>query len=371
MKPMFCALIFAWLLLPGSGLLAQSTPNLTGTWHAKEHGFTMILVLRPDGTGTFDDEAIKYKIIGNKLAITEDGEINNYTFTLKGNSLTLSGGDLDQPMIFERQGAAPATGLEAKRNQAAARASADTEPATNSLVGRWQGPESVVQINDNGTIIIGGETFRYAVASNVITITGSDGSLPIPFELKGDTLAVSVNGQPQTLKRIKNDVADKGSAGSVTAELAGKWCYFSNFNANAGGGRMTNECFTLNADGTYEYRRESSSSASAPGIYGGTASQTSDSGRWTATATSITAQSRNGQSNTYTRSIKRNNKNNDPMLCLNGQCFVTGLPKSAMAVTTPIDLCYLPQLRLSITTKSSCRLAKAAWAKCTVRVIRG
>jgi hypothetical protein len=329
MNMVFRFLTFALILLPGVGLLAQSNPNLAGTWHAKEHGFTMILILRADGTGTFDDEAIKYTIIGNKLAITEDGEVNQYTFTLQGNSLTLSGGDLDKPMIFERQGTAPATGLGAKRNQAAARTSADTEPApkSNSLVGRWQGPESVVQINENGTIIIGGDTYRYAVTSNVITISNSDESLPIPFELKGDTLVVSVNGQQQTLKRLKNDAAAKSGPGGVNAELAGKWCYFSNFNANSGGGRMTNECFTLNADGRYEYHRESNASAYAQGIYGGTASQSSDSGRWTATETSITAQSRSGQTNTYSLE-KRNNKNNDPMLCLDGQCFVTAYQKA-------------------------------------------
>lgn len=325
MKTMFLCF---FLLGASLTLLAQTNPNLIGTWHAKENGFTMILILNANGTGTLDGDPIKFTVKGNTLAVTEDGDVNNYSFTLSGNTLKLSGGDLDQPMVFERQGAAPSTGLGARRNQTAARApeEAPAEPAakpkSNSLIGRWQGSESVVTIRDNGTMQIGGETFRYAVAANIITITGSDGSLPIPFELKGDTLHVNVNGQPQTLKRLPDEPAGKAGAGDTRQELVGKWCYFASVTANAGGGRMTEECFTLNADGTYTYARASSSSAYASGIYGGTASQGSDSGRWTATETTITAQSRSGQTTTYTLE-KRNNKNNDAMLCLDGQCFAT------------------------------------------------
>ncbi len=326
--------LFLFLLIGSSALLcAQSNPNLTGTWHAKENGFTMILTLNADGTGLLDGDVIKYTVNGNKLAVKEGGDTNNYTFTLKGNSLTLSGGDLDKPMTFDRQGIVPSTGLGARRNQAAAKPQEDVpadpvaKPKSNGLVGRWQGPEGVVQINENATIIISGETYRYAVTGNIIMVAGSDGSLPIPFELKGDTLTVSVSGQLQSLKRIKEEAAGKGSAGGVKTELVGKWCYFANVTANAGGGRMTDECFTLNADGTYQYYRESSSSAYASGIYGGTASQTSDSGRWSATETSITAQSRNGQTNTYALE-KRNNKNNDAMLCLDGQCFATAYQRA-------------------------------------------
>lgn len=330
MKTMFLCF---FLLGASVALLAQTNPNLIGTWHAKENGFTMILILNANGTGTLDGDPIKFTVKGNTLAVTEDGDVNNYSFTLSGNTLKLSGGDLDQPMIFERQSAAPATGLGARRNQVVAKAPEDTptepaaKPKSNSLVGRWQGSENVVTINDNGTMQIAGENYRYAVAGNIITITGHDGSLPIPFELKGDTLHVNVNGQAQTLQRLKDEPKGKAGAGGIRQELVGKWCYFASVSANAGGGRMTEECFTLNADGTYTYVRESSASAYAPGIAGGTNSQGSDSGRWTATETSITAQSRSGQTTTYTLE-KRNNKNNDPMLCLDGQCFATAYQKA-------------------------------------------
>jgi hypothetical protein len=39
------------------------------------------------------------------------GTVNNYSFELAGNKLTVSGGDLKQPMVFEREGAASSGGL--------------------------------------------------------------------------------------------------------------------------------------------------------------------------------------------------------------------------------------------------------------------
>jgi len=86
---------------------------------------------------------------------------------------------------------------------------------------------------------------------------------------------------------------------------------------------MTDECFTLNADGTYQYYRESSASAYAPGIYGSTASQSSDSGTWTATETTITANSRTQGTLTYTLEKKNHPRAGDPILYLDGHCFVT------------------------------------------------
>ena len=309
------------LALSAAVLGAQSAQGLAGTWHSSQYGFTMVLVLNADGTGTFDDEPIKYRVQGTRLSVTEDGDITNYTFALAGTTLTLSGGDLDRPMIFQRRGAASPA------------ASAPASSGARGLVGRWQGADSVVQINADNTVIIRGETFRYAVAGNILTLTGSDGSLPMPFELKGDTLIVAVNGQPQTLTRLgdaperSTAAAGRSGASGVRPELAGKWCYFNSVTANAGGGRMTEECITLNADGSYLYYSASSASAYAPGVYGGTASQGNDSGRWSATATTITAQSAKGQTTSYELTL-RNNKNNDPMICLDGRCFATSYPKA-------------------------------------------
>ena len=321
------------ILITSLPLAAQTPQGLTGTWQSSQYGFTMVLVLNADGTGEFDEEPIKFRVKGSTLAVTEDGDVSNYTFALNGATLTLSGGDLDRPMVFQRQGAG-ASAPAATAGAAPARGSASTTPGSKGLVGRWQGAESVVQINADNTMIIGGERFRYSVAGNILTLTGADGSLPMPFELKGDTLVVAVNGQLQTLKRLGDAAAEpaagasgRSGAASVRPELVGKWCYFNSVSANAGGGRMTEECITLNGDGSYQYYSATSASAYAPGIYGGTASQGNDSGRWTATASTITAQSSKGQTTNYALEL-RNNKNNDPMICLEGRCYATAYQKA-------------------------------------------
>lgn len=90
------------------------------------------------------------------------------------------------------------------------------------------------------------------------------------------------------------------------------------------------ECFQLDADGSYAYSYEGSMSASAPGMHGGTASQSSDSGRWRYDGERLTAQSRSGKVASYALE-KRNHPRNkrDPMICLDGTCYVTFYNKPA------------------------------------------
>lgn len=110
--------------------------------------------------------------------------------------------------------------------------------------------------------------------------------------------------------------------GKPLPELVGKWCYLANVQANDGG-RQSNTCFQLNADGSYQYHSETSSS----GQFGATASESDDEGRWQASGDTLTAQSTSGKITNY-RFEKRNHpKTNDPMLVFDGQAFVTYFQK--------------------------------------------
>ena len=109
----------------------------------------------------------------------------------------------------------------------------------------------------------------------------------------------------------------------VLRELVGKWCEVKNFSANAGGGSASSSCFELRADCSYVYASERSMSAYAPGMYGGTSSSSNDAGRWSATASSITARSQRGTTTTYRLEKRNHPRNGDPMLCLDGDCYVT------------------------------------------------
>ena len=97
---------------------AQQEPGLIGSWQTKDGQLVIRLTLNPDGTGTLDETPIKYDVKGAQLIVNEEGTINNYTFKLMGDVMVVSGGDLDSPLTFQRQGSG--RGLGGRKSQSGA-----------------------------------------------------------------------------------------------------------------------------------------------------------------------------------------------------------------------------------------------------------
>jgi hypothetical protein len=298
----------------------QQDTDLSGSWQAKDGQLVIRLTLNPNGTGTLDDAPIKYQVRGAQLIVDEAGTINRYTFKLNGEVLVVSGGDLDSALTFTRQGTG--RGLGGRRSQGTTeKQNPEPEPKEKGLAGRWQSSEATVQINEDGTLVLNGETLRYSVKANIITLANNEGAIQLPFQLAGDTLRVQVDGRTVVYKRLSGEQAVAGAgpvAGMLPAELFGKWCYMSNVNAG-NGGRMSNRCFTLYENGTYEYYSETSSS----GPVASSASQESDSGTWSATGNTITRNSRSQGTATYSLEKRNHPKTGDPMIVLDGDAYVT------------------------------------------------
>ena len=310
------------ILLTSASLSAQQEPGLVGSWQTKDSELVIRVTFNPDGTGTLDGTSIKYTVRGAQLIVNEEGTINNYTFKLNGDVLIVSGGDLDSPLTFLRQ--ANARGLGGRKAQPAA--APETKPKEKGLVGRWQSSEATARINEDGTLVLDGKTYRYNVKGNTITLSDAEGSMQFPFQLSGDSLNVLVNGELVIYKRIAEgagSVRGDENPGANLPQLFGKWCYMSNVNTGSGG-RMSNRCFTLHPNGTYEYYSETSSS----GPIASSASQESDSGTWTATATTITRNSKSLGSETYSLEKRNHPKTGDPMLILDGDAYVTYSPRA-------------------------------------------
>lgn len=212
--------------------------DLSGTWRGSMNGQPAELVLRADGSGSFNGQGLSWQVFASSLLLEQGGEVMAYSYSQQGNRMTVSGGDLGAPVQLERGGKAG----------------------------------------------------------------GKAAAAPAP-------------------------TAKARSAGGVRPELAGRWCYVASFSANAGGGSQSSRCFELRPDGSYRYQSEGSMSAYAPGVWGGTTSSSSDSGRWTANAVSITANSVNGGSTTYPLELRNHPKTRDPMICLDGNCYVTQYQK--------------------------------------------
>ena len=114
-------------------------------------------------------------------------------------------------------------------------------------------------------------------------------------------------------------------AAEAMAALAGEWVYISNFNATNGGGSATATSLRLNADGTYAYHGQSSST----NPFGGAAGETRHSGTWTATEDSLTLVVNGGRETVYSLEKRNHPKNvNDPMIVLDGRAFVTATARA-------------------------------------------
>lgn len=163
----------------------------------------------------------------------------------------------------------------------------------------------------------GGEVMAYSYSQqgNSMTVSGGDLSGPAQLQRGGKAPKASAGMGAQPPRQA--------ASGGVRPELVGHWCYVSSFSAVSGGGSQTSRCFVLNGDGSYVYQSEGSMSAYAPGAWGGTTSSSSDRGRWTASANSITANSADGGSTTYPMELRNHPKTRDPMICLDGDCYVT------------------------------------------------
>ena len=206
-----------------------------------------------------------------------------------------------------------------------------------SLLGQWQGELNGqplnLQLNADNSGVLDGNNIQYATQGSMLMIQTISGLMAYSFSLKNGQLLVQGGdlAAPLSLHRMTANSA-KTKAGIPTKQrtdsinpalLVGKWCLVTSFSANAGGGSYSSKCFILETSGRYSYQSERSMDAYGGGMWGGTNSQSGDAGRWTASKESITAISDSGQTNRYRMELRNHPKNNDPMICLEGDCYVS------------------------------------------------
>jgi hypothetical protein len=62
------------------------------------------VIVRADSSASYGAETVRWRIVGDSLALALGGEWVNYRLKVKGKRLTLSGGDLTEPVSFELVG---------------------------------------------------------------------------------------------------------------------------------------------------------------------------------------------------------------------------------------------------------------------------
>lgn len=97
------------LALAPAGLNAQSAPSgnlpdITGTWQVETPDGPQTVVVRPDSSASFGDEIIRWRVVSDTVYLAFGDEWIGYNFALRGRTLTLSGGDLEEPYDLKRVG---------------------------------------------------------------------------------------------------------------------------------------------------------------------------------------------------------------------------------------------------------------------------
>jgi hypothetical protein len=84
---------------------AQSRPpRITGTWRAQTPEGPREVVVRPDSSASYGEETVRWRLVADSLYLAFGDEWVGYVIAVKGTELTISGGDLEEPMKLKRIG---------------------------------------------------------------------------------------------------------------------------------------------------------------------------------------------------------------------------------------------------------------------------
>ena len=102
-------ILAAVLVVAVPGTARAQAPAILGTWKFdlkqgnKKQGPRTVIV-RADSSASYGAETVRWRIVGDSLALALGGEWVNYRMKVKEKRLTLSGGDLTEPVTFDLVG---------------------------------------------------------------------------------------------------------------------------------------------------------------------------------------------------------------------------------------------------------------------------
>ncbi|GAB3512444.1 hypothetical protein GCM10027442_23700 [Emticicia fontis] len=316
----------------GSKVQASKT-TVIGKWVNNQFGFNMILQLNADGSGRFDEEKITYSTTATTLSVKQDGEITNYKYALQNGQLTLSGGDLDAPITFAKDGAVST----ATSSPISTSTSPSVKSGNASIVGTWSGNGETMVFQAGGQGSYNGAGFQYNTSGNNVSITGATGTTTLQYSVNGNYLTLSGNGTTAILQKGTANSASSGGysqapannagGGSIDQSIVGKWCW-ANTSSTYSSSYNSTKCIVINGNGTYEYYAEGSISGYGGGGYGGSNSQSSDRGTWKLEGNRIHVQSQAEGYKVYSFEKRNHPKNGDPMIVIDGDTYVTYYKKA-------------------------------------------
>lgn len=208
------------LLLAGTQALAQqpAANSVLGAWQrqSESDGQLYVMTFQPNGTGTLQSGSevsyFKWHITDDILTMDGGGSVFVVQIAVAADTLTMTDNNTQVPAIWHRthempqavqKESPPAT----PQTQYPESNSSANQPKTNEknikgLIGYWKNAEgNIMQFKNDGTAIIGGSQYKYTVSGDIITLTGYDGSMQMPYKLNGHVLNLTLNEQAITLNR--------------------------------------------------------------------------------------------------------------------------------------------------------------------------
>ncbi|HEY0653238.1 MAG TPA: hypothetical protein VGD65_08915 [Chryseosolibacter sp.] len=205
---------------------------------------------------------------------------------------------------------------------------------TEKLVGKWvshdDGYPMEADFKANGSAVVDGDAVTWSLKPGtlVLGVEGEKKSYAISFSENAFRVSGGDLEKPMNFKRITGSGAAAAPVPAANATgkkldptLAGKWCYV---NVASNYSTSSEQCIIVNANGTYEYYAEGSTS----GSNGSTASQSSDAGTWWVEGNRVYYNSQNQGEGSYELVKKNHPKTGDPMIVLDGTAYVTFYKKS-------------------------------------------
>jgi hypothetical protein len=99
------SVLLAALVLAAPGIAsAQSAGSLFGTWEAEADSDVREVIIRPDSSVSYGSETVRWRVNADTIKIALGGEWVCYKHKIKGEELTLSEGDLQEPLTLKLTG---------------------------------------------------------------------------------------------------------------------------------------------------------------------------------------------------------------------------------------------------------------------------
>jgi len=90
-------------LVASSGTQSRG-PRIIGTWRAETADGPREVVIRPDSSASYGDETVRWRTVADSVYLAFGDEWVGYIVTFRGDRMTVSGGDLEEPMTLRRAG---------------------------------------------------------------------------------------------------------------------------------------------------------------------------------------------------------------------------------------------------------------------------